>query len=87
MNSDMTKNNVTDNTPVVSISDLEAQITSISDNSNENVVNKPLKSILKRRNSDSNKIKVIELIILKVCSVLFILFTMTPIIVSDLYFG
>jgi len=70
----------------LSVSDLEAQITDNSINQNGDTGSVPLKGILRREIPPPSDIDAL-IIILKTCSVIFILIIAVPIIVVDLYFG
>jgi hypothetical protein len=70
----------------LSVSDLEAQITDNSINQNGDMGSVPLKGILRREIPPTSDIDAV-IIILKTCSVIFILIIAVPIIVVDLYFG
>jgi hypothetical protein len=70
----------------LSVSDLEAQITDNSINQNGDMGSVPLKGILRREIPPPSDIDAL-IIILKTCSVIFILIIAVPIIVVDLYFG
>ena len=69
----------------VSMSDIESQISTTSQNTSAT----PLKGILKKPDCDTPNLinNDTALILIKICMTLFILVIMSPIIIADLYFG
>jgi hypothetical protein len=80
-------NSETDTLKSISISDVEAQIIENNVNENRDTLSVPLKSILRREVPSSVETEEAGIMVLKICSIIFILIIMVPIIIADLYFG